>query len=89
MIQHPVSAPPSLPSSQEYALLIEPRLAKAGLPVTGVLATALALALRSGGRPSLHQVVLKQGNPQQLRVRVAQVLLPWMKQTAQLVLCQE
>ena len=53
-----LDAIPRISSSQEDALLIEPRLAEAGLPVTGVLAPALALALRSSGRPSLHQVVL-------------------------------
>lgn len=68
----------TLPRSQEYALLIESRLSKAGLPVIGVLVAALALALRSSRRAPLHQVVLKQRNPQQLCMCAAQVLLPWM-----------
>ncbi len=81
--------PSRFPSSQEDALLVESCLAKAPLPVTGVLAPALALALRSSRRPPLHQVMLEQRHPQQLCVRVPQVLLPCMEHTIFRILCQD
>jgi hypothetical protein len=47
------------------------------MPLANMPATGLSLTLGHGGCASLHQVVLQQRCPQQLRMSAAQILLPW------------